>query len=347
MWTGTKMLVWGGFNPAVKHGPAVGDGAAYDPKRRSWRKLPASPLAPMIGPVGVWTGTEMLVFGDPATNGQIPSTNPGAAYDPSTNRWRRLARFRYGSLIDSGSYAVWTGTKMLVWGFFESGPGTDHRAAMLNPTTDTWTLTRPAPVEAPIFGHAFWTGHKMLVYGATGARLISGKNTERTIAVSYNPTTNTWRTLPRAPLPGVGYDALAAWTGHELIIGGGDSHADAAAYNPTTNRWRRLPAAPEDFTGNEGADSYPNVWTGRQVVTFDDGDPHGRPLLLDPTTGTWTIGAAAPIPGRTDAPVIWTGTEALLFGGGTTYQTGPATGGCCRAVKRGEAYHPSTPGPRR
>lgn len=43
VWTGTKMLVWGGFNPAVKHGPAVGDGAAYDPKRRSWRKLPASP----------------------------------------------------------------------------------------------------------------------------------------------------------------------------------------------------------------------------------------------------------------------------------------------------------------
>ena len=97
----------------------------------------------------------------------------------------------------------------------------------------------------------------MLVYGATGARLSSGKNTERTIAVSYNPTTNTWRTLPRAPLPGVGYDALAAWTGHEVIIGGGDSHANAAAYNPTTNRWRRLPAAPEDFTGNEGADSTP------------------------------------------------------------------------------------------
>ena len=125
----------GRLNLAVKHGPAVGDGAAYNPKRRSWRKLPASPLAPMIGPIGVWTGAEMLVFGDPATNGQIPSTNPGAAYDPSTNRWRRLARFRYGSLIDSGSYAVWTGAKMLVSGVLQRAAGA--------PTTGRRCSTRP------------------------------------------------------------------------------------------------------------------------------------------------------------------------------------------------------------
>ena len=117
MWTGTEMIVWGGFSGSR----LFSDGAAFDPATDRWSKLPRSPLSPRIAPVGVWTGREMLVFGG---SGSRASLSDGAAFDPTTGSWRRLAPIPSslgGNLTGSGSYAVWTGTTMLAWGFFGNG----------------------------------------------------------------------------------------------------------------------------------------------------------------------------------------------------------------------------------
>ena len=54
VWTGKKMIVWGGYSGNTQYG----DGAAYAPATRTWTKLAAGPLPARILPVTVWTGKD-------------------------------------------------------------------------------------------------------------------------------------------------------------------------------------------------------------------------------------------------------------------------------------------------
>ncbi len=109
LWTGQKMIVWGG-----KNGTAfAGDGAAYDPATDAWSALPSvnAPSA-RSGHNAVWTGAEMIVVGGQNSLGVLAT---GAAYDPAANQWRSLAN--PGSPVArSGATAVWSGTEVLIFG---------------------------------------------------------------------------------------------------------------------------------------------------------------------------------------------------------------------------------------
>lgn len=314
-WTGSSMLVFGGYRMS-DGGEAMADGASFNPSSGSWSILPKGPLPAIDGPVGAWTGTEFLVFGAPSSDGPEPATSPGAAYNPATQTWRSLAPFPLGALADSASYAVWTGSRLLVWGFFGNDSAnsergtTDTRAALYDPATNRWSETSPAPVEAPIFGDAFWTGSELLVWGQAGT---SGSSTGHSQLVSYSPSSDSWKLLGQPPAS-ISGNGAAAWTGTELVVGGGSANSSAAAFNPSTGAWRSLPDAPEAFTGSM---RYSDLWTGTDVLILDDGDAQGRPLLFDPATNQWRFGAASPVVGRTDSPAVWDGSQALVWGGGT------------------------------
>jgi hypothetical protein len=330
VWTGKKMIVWGGYS-----NPTYGNGAAYDPATRTWTKMAAGPLAGRDSPVTVWTGKDMLLFGGSGPSGAY---SDGAAYDPATNTWRKLAPIPGalgGNLTGSGSYAVWTGKVMLVWGFFGNGGGAHGggslAAATYNPATNSWTTGAVAPAQAPLFGDAFWTGKEMIVWGP------SAELPEHPEGFAYNPATRQWSTLPASPLGRAARDSmLAVWTGRYLVVGGGDSspglHKDAAAYDPATNNWKRLPSAPVGFEGNGIAR---DIWTGASVITIEDGVRGGRPLSLDLATRSWSLGPTAPVPGRQEAEELWTGSEVLVWGGGV-----PVGSSCCKAVKPGYSYTP-------
>gem|GEM_PF-1339140 len=95
VWTGREVLVWGGDtfpDPVGAPGSArLADGVAYDPQRRTWRRLPARTAqpTPSCGDCwAVWTGRELVV-------GQVEEADAGGgtvavAYDPAANRWRPL-----------------------------------------------------------------------------------------------------------------------------------------------------------------------------------------------------------------------------------------------------------------
>ncbi len=322
LWTGTVMLVWGGVNGSNQN---FGSGATYNPESGQWQVLPPAPISPRAGPVGVWTGTEALIYGGDGPGGTTPAD--GAAYDPSTQTWRHLAPAPLGNLGDSANYVVWTGKVMLAWGFREPSGATIPPIGIFNPTANQWTTGAAAPVSPPISGDAFWTGTELIVVGAGSPP--STQTPSPLVAVAYNPTTNTWRQLPPSPISYGRQQMMAAWDGTELIIGGGygyvydpGPHADAAAYNPTANTWRRLPNAPEDYTATTfDGDRYTNLWDGLDIVILQDSDPKGRPLLLNPTTGTWGFGPPQPVPGRGDTPAIWTGRQIIEWAGGTVHPT--------------------------
>lgn len=353
VWTGTSMLAYGGYSTGARGEDDRADGASFDPATGAWTTLPPGPLPGLVGPVGGWTGSEFLVFGNPNPDGPEGATSPGAAYNPATRTWRTLKPFPLGTLGDAGSYAVWTGSRLLVWGFFgndsrnsERGT-TDTRAALFDPVTNTWSLTSPAPLAAPIFGKAFWTGTELLVWGQVGT---SGSSQGQAQLVSYTPDSGAWQVLPASP-GSIAADGAAAWTGSELFVVGGSPGAtllpSAAAFNPATNSWRSVPEAPEAFTGSDR--SYTDLWTGREVLILSAGDAQGRPLLFDPATNQWQFGTPSPTPGRTEGPVVWDGTAALVWGGGTSHVVPPSPGAsrpdgggttCCTPVAQGYAYTP-------
>ena len=61
MWTGTEMLVWGGWGPGLIK---FGNGGRYDPVTNTWTAMTAPNLSgPRQGYTGIWTGQALLVFG--------------------------------------------------------------------------------------------------------------------------------------------------------------------------------------------------------------------------------------------------------------------------------------------
>lgn len=197
-WTGSELLIWGGFDGTWKHGRpgAFADGAAYDPSTREWRMLPPAPLEARM-PLSVWTGHEFIVWG---TAWQIKSEAPrdGAAYDPRTDTWRTIAEAPIG-LTDAN--AVWTGREMIVLGAFlrngRSATTDTSIGAAYNPSRDEWRTIADAPITTG--DSTAWNGHEMIAW-----------DYEQNSA-AYDPVSDQWHTLPRVPLPD--YECLAEGVG--------------------------------------------------------------------------------------------------------------------------------------
>ncbi len=314
-------------------------GLAASPEPGIWKRLPAAPISPEFNArTSVWTGKEMLVFGrDQQTaldaNGHPYATgalNVAAAYNPSTSSWRKLSPPTKTSGFMALS-SLWTGKEMLVW-----GQGT--RLAY-NPTTDRW---RQLPGSKLLsvhdgFGTVVWTGREAIGWGGgcCGDAFSDG--------VAYNPASNTWRALARAPLPGSQHP-LSAWTGKEMVVILGKR---AAAYNPARNTWRRL-AAPPTHNGNATA-----VWAAQNVVVagasrnvfaYNPAKNRWRRLPQLPAARVgkvvvsdgsrilvwggkrggaslvvgakqWTVLAHGPLPGRLEPTAVWTGSSLIVWGG--------------------------------
>lgn len=108
VWTGDRLLVWGGVNGA----PLAG-GGSYDPVGDTWQTLPNNGApSPRNGHAAVWTGTEFLVVSG-ETAGGVTAT--GGAFDPSTGLWRTLPVT--GSPVARTAVAgAWTGEELVLFG---------------------------------------------------------------------------------------------------------------------------------------------------------------------------------------------------------------------------------------
>jgi hypothetical protein len=144
VWTGSEMLVWGGAY--LRRENPFGDGARYDPTTESWRAMSAPAL---IGPrqnyTGVWTGTELIVFGGSEFLGRDDPCDPagfpyGGIYTPSLDTWTPLPCPPPGVAPRILHTAVWADGEMLVWG----GAGQASRQpSATEPATATGARLRP------------------------------------------------------------------------------------------------------------------------------------------------------------------------------------------------------------
>ena len=297
-------------------------GRAAGPERpRGWRTIAGSPLSGRHSHSAVWTGREMIVWGGAWRAGNAAIyLDDGAAYDPATNRWRRLPPSPLASRADH--VAAWTGREMLVWG---GNPGTETAyganefvdGAAYDPARNRWRPMADFPLGPRYGARAVWTGKLLVVWG--GARAEDGEDPpRRSDGAAYDPATNRWTVLPPSPLPGrVG--ALAAPTARGVLFSWGIAQGRKAApesafYDPSTRRWSAATPAPPtdtgwclDLSGCVGVDA------GDRVLFAGEG------LTYAPATGQWAGLPPNPFadPLRDGKAVVWTGQRALLWGGGT------------------------------
>jgi len=266
------------------------------------------------GHVAVWSGSEMIVAGGLAWDSdwsRFDYTGQYGRYNPSTGNWS------ISSGAPTGMYqvAVWTGSRMLVWGGYASGVAQAGGAAF-DPGTNTWTpLASVNQPSARIDETAVWTGSEMIVWG--GRSGYGG--TAYGDGARYDPATDTWWPISAAGAPSARYGHSAVWTGTEMVVWGGAGSsgfsADGARYNPFTDTWVPVTSAgaPSARYGHAA------VWTGsRMVVWGDENGSTNTGGLYDPSTDGWTSTDALCAPaGRKGIAPVWTGAGMIVWGGGT------------------------------
>jgi hypothetical protein len=223
VWTGKELIGWGGGCC----GDAFSDGVAYNPATNSWRALPRSPLAGSQEPTGAWTGRELVILVgnfDPDGKPWPARLARAAAYNPTTNTWRRIAPI---PAQRTGATAVWDGHEVLVVGGKAVG-------FAYNPATNRWR--RLPPMESPRTNFAaVWTGEQLLLWGGNAGR-GGGPLVIPPHGLAYDPQANRWSALPQAPLVGR-LDPTAVWTGHSFIVWGGargnTHYRDGAVFTPS------------------------------------------------------------------------------------------------------------------
>src|SRR5262249_32239836 len=138
----------------------------------------------------------------------------------------------------TGHTAVWTGTRMIVWG----GRFALDTGGLYDPIGDSWSATTTTGAPAGRMLHtAVWTGTDMLVWGGQDTNLQ-----ELNTGGRYRPGTNTWLPMSTVSAPGARYSASAVWTGAEMLIWGGTTNtglrypAVGGRYSPSTDSWQSI-----------------------------------------------------------------------------------------------------------
>jgi N-acetylneuraminic acid mutarotase len=320
VWTGTEMIVWGGYYYDGMYYYYYSDGGRYNPSLDTWTAT--DPGAPLLRAyhTAVWDdlhGT-MIVWGGYSTDtmGANPVYyNDGGRYDPSTDTWAAVTVDANTPSSKIQHTAVWTGAQMIVWGGEDSGGGLSNTGGIYDPSADAWTPTALDDyTPSPRYGHVMvWTGTQMIVWGGYDGWYVN-------TGAAYIPALDSWFTSGAGPFVETArYGHTAVWTGSEMIVWGGydgDDYLDTGArYNPAGDSW-----TPTSVDGDvpPGRASHQAVWTGTEMIAWGgtDGSYLNTGGRYDPETDTWRATQAPQTPSaRYLSTAVWTGTEMIVWGG--------------------------------
>jgi hypothetical protein len=267
----------------------------------AWQALPAGPLSPREGALGLWTAHEVLLVGGsdappcPPNASCVPPDVPpladGAAFDADTRAWRSIAD---SPVPFEWAQGIVLGTTAYVW-----IPGSPQRP-QAEPAFLAYRIEEDRWEELPLpsgdssrFHGIVQAGDRIVAYTGTDEL---GEHPD----LLFDPATSAWSELPPDPLS-PSFDRTMVWSGRELLLfdhelvpnPGSEKPAvtRAAALDLNTGSWRRLPDSEILATGPwvmvdgrlinpmlGGANGGDNTW-GRTY-------PYGG--ILDPETGQWS-----------------------------------------------------------
>jgi N-acetylneuraminic acid mutarotase len=282
------------------------NGRRYDPATDTWTDIPDVPLPQLYKAAVEWSPVteELIVFGGmrlkdgvttPVDDDSYQASNETWAWALATNTWRRVASSPLSPRM--ASQAVWDGDAIVfTWGqpyepFAEESHSTAGAAAY-DPVTDTWTTLAEPPVQDRMtFGDHRIGGSHAVFWG--GHPALGDGDFWLTLhdGAAWDAATGDWQVISDFGLPGTYRSELSTWSANgRLYVWGGSNYEDDGTLN---NDW------PVD-----GA-----AWS--------------------PATGTWQQLPPAPAP-RASAVAVWTGCDAIVYGGNTPMQTTNNSGAILR-----------------
>jgi N-acetylneuraminic acid mutarotase len=270
VWTGAKAIFWN----AVGSYPSKG-GYAFTAASNGWASLQTTGEPSFrISSSSVWTGSKMIVWGGhDYSNDTFFDT--GAIYDPSNNSWTSMSTT--GAPTPRGRHsAVWTGSKMVVWGGCNHPMDRDssqfQTGGLYNPADDSWTAmsTIGAPSGRERAGLA-WTGTHVLVYGGNRG------GTALNDAYLYDPVGNSWTTI--AGHSGTGTHVLRTMqSGNRIFFFHNYTKLAKHYFDTSTNTFKAIPTyvAAGELNPFEAVNA---VVVGNVLYVWGHNDPRG--LYLD------------------------------------------------------------------
>ncbi len=259
VWTGSDMLVWGGLDGTT--GTYLNSGGRYNPVSNSWSAISGiNAPSPRFRHTAVWTGSMMIVWGGSITDDFHigASLDTGGRYDFATDSWTPTVTGGSAPVRRSGHTAVWTGSRMVVWGGRDRMIPADYNTgSRYDPTTDQWSpiSTNGAPSARSGQGAVWWTdGGQMLIWGGRSTQppgstppylyLNSGGR--------YDPGTDSWTTMSSGTnVPDGRFQHSTIWTGSEMVVWGGSNPTNLGTggrYNPATDTWKATSTIGGDLT---------------------------------------------------------------------------------------------------
>ena len=262
VWTGTEMIVWGGYNGSSY----LNTGGRYNPQTDSWQSLSTTGgPTPRTGPTAVWTGTEMIVWGG-YDGFNFVWLNTGGRYDPSSDTWSPTSTGANVPSARSNHTAVWTGAEMVVWG----GQPLTNTGGRYNSSTDSWTATSLIGAPSPRNSHTtVLTSTEMIIWGGNdvSAFLQTGGR--------YNLSAGSWGATSTSNAPIGRTEHRAVWTGTQMIVWGGTPDSfrlglcTGGRYDPSSDTWSAT------STGTNvplGRVEHTAIWTGTEMVVWGGHD---------------------------------------------------------------------------
>jgi len=332
VWSGTNAYIWGGYAYASPFTYSKVDGAVFNlTGGGSWSLMPAAPTtfttAGRYLHTAVFDGKDMIVWGGIESTSSVKNT--GARFDTIAGAWGAMSTVGAPS-ARAGHAAVWATTssgyrEMIVLGGCTS-PGSYGAScsayaadgASYNPATNTWTPIPAPPTSTGFVGRwkhqMVWSGSEVVIWSG---QTSSGYAKD---GIRYDPIAKTWTTFATPSIDGR-IEGTGQWTGKELLVWGGTSPAkdDGARYLPGGG-WSPITAPTVAALTSTKRFGFAAWYGANFLFVFSGLSAASTPVpdgaIYDPTLDSWTpmnpLDALSP---RAYATTVWTGKEALVFGG--------------------------------
>ncbi len=346
-WTGKQLVIWGGYNGTG--GAATNTGGLYDPSldnaagtsTTAWTTM-VNPAAEVVGRAAyasAWTGKEFLMWG--GWNGGAVGT--GARYTPPitnlSNTWVQISSTNGTGAPEAryGHAAVWTGSKMIIWGGNTDVSTYLGTGGIYDPATDSWSAVDISDINAPTARNGFsyaWTGRHMIIWGGSSTAGYLGDG------AMFDPVgtgASTWIAIENTGAPSARFGHLSVWTGREFIVWGGSGNYEFDPVSNSSTQAKVSGARLDPYNGfsvggvgtwttmsttNVPTSRYGGasvVWTGRDMIIWGGGFSNGSNTggKYSPDTDTWVTTTTTGAPSaRTNHVAVWTGRRMLIWGGG-------------------------------
>jgi N-acetylneuraminic acid mutarotase len=292
VWSGNRMLIWGGESLTSGTYRVLDTGSQYDPSGDTWAltRLDAATPEARKGHTAIFTGSRMIIWGGVGTPGSFAT---GGFYEPVSDTWTPILASPRSPAGRRNHSAVWTGSEMIVWGGdLTQLPFQTQSGGRYDPALDQWSETSIVEAPAPRDFHtAVWTGSEMIVWGGNG---------------SFNTGGRYCAMAPHGPYDfdgdGVpdGSDNCAAQSNPDQLDGDGDGLGDACDNCPSVRNTDQ-----PDIDGDGMGDACdPCPYGGDPQV---DSNGNGVPDCVDPSVFDPAISFGSAL-GKGSGTVSWSTT---------------------------------------